>query len=238
MAFPGFDLSLASALLMHTALGACPVESAPRVVTHFAVEPLYYSEAHSSDALRASMSQDKESTLNTDKRSAVFGVTTSITSSNFKVSFNTLTDETGNQCLYVDTATFWITYRPAVFISKDILNMPCTLNVTKAHENEHVKIDTQAIRDYLPHIERDMLLHLRSLGYQGFGPYPKDQMPTHQKQLLENLVAASKPMTERLREARRKRQGEIDTPENYQREAAKCPQDLPAIYERFYRKAK
>lgn len=234
----GLDLSLASALLMHAAIGACPVENAPRVVAHFASEPIYYTEEHSSATLRRSMERDPESTLTTDKRSTVFGVTTSVTTSNFNVSFKTLTDESGNQCLYVDKATFWITYKPAIFISKDILDLPCSMKVTRDHEAQHVRIDIESIRDYLPRIERDMLLHLRTMGYQGFGPYPQAEMPKHQQRLMDNLVAASKPMAERLRDARRKRQGEIDTPENYKRESAKCPQDMPAIYERFYRKAK
>lgn len=236
MLFSGLNISLASALMMQATLGACPVENAPRVIAHFNVDPVYYTEEHSSNTLRRSLERDPESTLTTDKRSVVFGVTTSVTNSHFNVSFKTLTDSSGNQCLYVDKATFRVTYKPAIFVSKDILDLPCTLKVTQDHENQHVKIDIAAIRDYLPHIERDMLLHLRDMGYQGYGPYPQKEVDIHQKRLLENLVAASKPMAERLRIARRKRQGEIDTEENYKREAAKCPGDIAQIYERFYRK--
>lgn len=236
MPFSGLTISLASALLMQATLGACPVENAPRVRAHFTVDPVYYTEEHSSATLRHSLERDPESTLTTDKRNVVFGVTTNVTNSQFNVSFKTLTDSKGNQCLYVDKATFHITYKPAVFVSKDILDLPCTLKVTRDHENQHVQIDIEAIRDYLPRIERDMLLHLRQMGYQGYGPYPQKEIEKHQKRLMEELVAASKPMTQRLLQARRKRQGEIDTEENYAREASKCPQDMPAIYERFYRK--
>jgi len=156
-----------------------------------------------------------------------------VTDSNFRVSFKTITDSSGNQCLYVDKAIFWITYRPAVFISKDILDMPCSLQVTRAHEAEHVKIDMAAIQEYLPRIQMDMMLYLRSLGYQGFGPYQQSEAAQHQRRLMKDIVAASMPMAERLREARRLRQGEIDTPENYRREAEKCPQERPALQQRF-----
>jgi len=230
-----FDIGPAFALklLTQVALGACPVADAPKVDVHFATEPLYYSEEHSAHTLKKSMAKDKESTLATDKRSVVMGVTTSVTTSNFNVSFKTLTDEQGNQCIYVDKAVFWITYKPAVFVSKEILDLPCSLGVTRAHEAEHVKIDAAAIQEYLPRIQLDMMIYLRSLGYQGFGPYPQGESAQHQQRLLKEIVAASVPMAERLREARRKRQGTIDTPENYKREAEKCPQDRPALNQRF-----
>ena len=235
MAFFGFDIAaLAGALFMQAALEVCPVEPAPKVEAHFAADPVYYNEGHGSVTLRRSMEKDKESTLNTDKRKTVFGVTTSITESNFRVSFKTMTDSRGNQCLYVDKAVFWITYKPAVFVSKDIIDLPCSLAVTRAHEAEHVRIDIEAIQEYLPQIQIEMMQYLRALGYQGFGPYKQGEMEKHQQRLLQEIVAASKPMAERLREARRKRQGIIDTPENYRREAEKCPQDRDAIKNRFY----
>lgn len=230
----GLDMAaLAGALMLNVAMGACPVENAPKVDVHFATEPVFYSEDHTAATLRKSMAKDKESTLATDRRAVVFGVTTSVTDSNFRVSFKTITDSGGNQCVYVDKAIFWITYRPAVFVSKDILDMPCSLKVTRQHEAEHVKIDMAAIQEYLPRIQMDMMLYLRALGYQGFGPYKQSEAAQHQRRLMKDIVAASMPMAERLREARRLRQGEIDTPENYKREAEKCPEERPALQQRF-----
>lgn len=233
MIFLDLGASFAVGLFKEITLGACPVESAPKVEAHFASEPVFYSEDHSAATLRKSMAKDKESTLATDRRAVVLGVTTSVTDSNFRVSFKTLTDASGNQCLYVDKAIFWVTYRPAVFISNEILDMPCSLQVTRAHEAEHVRIDMQAIQEYLPRIQVDMMMYLRGLGYQGFGPYKQSETAQHQQRIMKEIVAASVPMTERLREARRLRQGEIDTPENYKREAEKCPQERPALQERF-----
>lgn len=239
MSFFGIDAAaaaLASTLFVQTTIGACPVMDAPKVEVHFATEPVYYNEEHSAHALKRSMAADKESTLATDKRSVVMGVTTSITGSNFNVSFRTLTDESGNQCIYVDKATFWISYKPAVFISKEILDLPCSLKVTREHEAEHVKIDIAAIQEYLPRIQLDMMMYLRGFGYQGFGPYPQGELEKHQQRFMQEIVNASKPMVEKLKQARRMRQGVIDTPENYKREAAKCPQDKPALQQRFVQK--
>jgi len=81
MALFGLDIAaLASALMMNVVIEACPVGNAPKVEVHFATEPLYYSEDHAAAALKKSMAKDKESTLATDRRTVVFGVTTSVTS--------------------------------------------------------------------------------------------------------------------------------------------------------------
>ena len=218
------------------ALTVCPVESAPRVEVVFSAEKPFYSQKHDSASLKLSMSKDKESTLATDKRAVVFGATTSVTGGITRVSFKTKTDRSGNQCIYVDKAVFWLDYRPAIFISSDILDMECSYKTTLAHEKQHVAIDIKAIQDYIPYIKVDMLLYLKSIGYQGFGPYNKSELPKHKERLLKSIVKAGQPMIEKLREARRRRQGLIDTEENYRREAAKCPQDRELIAERFHGK--
>lgn len=234
MAFAALNPLLFSKAFTLAALTVCPVMDAPRVEALFAADKPFYSEHQSSAALKTHMSKDRESTLATDNRSTVFGVTTSVTSDRFRVSFKTLTDENGDECLYVEKATFWITYSPAIFVSSDILDLPCSLQVAQAHERQHVAIDIAAIREYLPHIKMDMLSYLRSLGYQGFGPFSKKESEKRQQELTDKIVAASAPMIEKLKEARRKRQGVIDTPENYRRESAKCPEDAAAIMKKFH----
>ncbi|MFH1157666.1 MAG: hypothetical protein V1721_02085 [Pseudomonadota bacterium] len=217
-------------------LTVCPVKDAPRVEVLFGADKSFYTEQHSSATLKESLQQDKESTLTTEKGSTVFGVATSLTTGLFHVSFNTLTDQSGNQCLYIDKATLAITYSPAVFVSSDILDLACTYQTTQEHEWQHISIDLAAMQEYIPHIKMDMLLYLRDLGYQGFGPYRQYETPKHVKELTHQLDKASEPMVENLREVRRERQRSIDTLENYKRESEKCPQDASQIHNRFYGK--
>jgi hypothetical protein len=234
MAPLGLGLSLLPKLYTLAALTVCPVRAAPHVEVLFSTDEPFYSENHNSVTLKNLMKNDKESTLTTEKSSTVFGVTTSRTEGAFHVNYETLTDQAGNQCIYIGRAYFTLRYSPAVFVSSDVRDMACTYDVTRAHEAQHVAIDLQAIEEYIPQIKMEMLVYLRSVGYQGWGPYRQSETANNAKQLTLKLKNASEPMIEKLREARRQRQRSIDTLENYRREAEKCPQDRPAIHEKFY----
>ena len=231
----GIDTALLAAKAFTlAALTVCPVNDPPRVDVHFTAEKPYWNTSYGSTALRKSMQGDKESTVQTDKREKLLGVTTSKLDSKFHVSFRTLTDRSGNQCLYVDRATFIISYYPAIFIAKEVKGLPCKEKVVHDHENQHVAIDLKTIQEYLPRIKMDMLLYLQTLGYQGFGPYNQSEAPANGERLMKQIIAASLPMVEKLRESRRQRQGIIDTSDNYMRESEKCPEEQNMLRHRLH----
>jgi hypothetical protein len=226
MIFEGFISGLLAKTYVLAALSSCPIQDAPKVTVNFAADPPYYDETVSTTKLTEVMAKDKESTFANDSRWMVGGVTTSVIKDQLRVTFRTLTDESGQVCFYVNTATFVIYYYPAVFIAKEAVKRDCYYQVVRAHENTHVAIDVKSINEYLPKVKMEMLLYLRSLGYYGFGPYTAAEAAKQQALMTKKIIEAGVPMIEKLRDVRRQRQGEIDTVENYRRESAKCPGDF------------
>jgi len=223
------DSSAAATSVVAAGLTVCPVMPIPKVHVHLAAQKPYYSEKVSSKSLTEQFFNNPDSTMSRHNGWAVDGTTTSQISYQFYMHFKTRYDKAGNTCLYFDQATFTIAYYPAVFVAKEALSKKCYADVIRAHEMQHVAIDTQSIQEYLPHIKVDMLLYLRSLGYQGFGPMPQAAAKQKQEELKNQIMKATRPMVEKLRIAVRKRQSAIDTPENYAHEQAKCPEDFPHI---------
>jgi len=223
----GIDTALLAAkAFTMAAMTVCPVRDAPQVEIYFAAEKPYVNETFASSALRKSMMGDKDSTVHTDKRDVLLGVTTSKIDEDVSLSFRSVEDRSSGQiCLYINRLQMRIIYYPAIFIAKEVKGLPCKQKVVRDHEDQHVVIDVKTLQEYLPKIKMEMLLYLRSVGYQGIGPFSKHEAPAKAKELIQQVVAASQPMIDKMRESRRQRQGIIDTPDNYARETEKCPEE-------------
>jgi hypothetical protein len=213
----------------------CPnADKVPQAEVKFIAATTGYSEALPSARLKTLMANNPDSTLATDTRSVVFGVTSSQTTSGVRIAFAMKRNpSTNEECLYIDKAVFEITYTPTVYVSSEITDMKCSYETTRAHEQTHVTIDYKVMQDYLPSIRRDMQVYLNTFGYKGFGPYAAKHSEQWRDRLAEQVNAATKPMLQRLIDERRKNQGVIDTQENYRRESDKCPMDRPAIFQKF-----
>lgn len=222
-----FDTSTAATGIIAAGLTVCPVHPIPEVEVHFAAQKPFYSEDISSRQLTEQSLQDPDSTISHHQGWSVDSTTARQISHKFRLNFTTRSDKSGNTCLYFSHATFAITYYPAIFIAREALDKKCYADVVRAHEMQHVAIDIKSIQEYLPHIKSDMLLYLRSLGYQGFGPMKPQAAQLKQQELQKQVMQATIPMIEKLRVAIRERQSAIDTPENFLREQAKCPEDFP-----------
>ena len=227
MLFAGIHSTLIPKAYLLAQLTVCPAGNAPTVNVMLGVEKTYYNETLTAAQITKSMMGDKESTYATDSRSMLGGVTTSKLTSEVNFNYRQMSDDAGNTCVYINSANIALYYYPAIFIAKDILDKPCYSKVVKDHEQQHVDIDIKALNEYIPKIKVDMLRYLQTLGYDGFGPYTPADAEKQQAVLANNVMAASKPMVEKMREDRRERQGAIDTLENYRREQAKCPEEFP-----------
>lgn len=214
-------------------LTVCPIQAVPQVNIHFGQEKIHYNETMSSRELTEKMRGEKDSSLATHDGWAVAGLTHRMVDGGLRVMFKTLKDNAGNTCIYVDTATFYIMHYPAIFIAKEVTDLPCNYKVTKDHEKLHVAIDTITIEEYIPKLKVEVLQYLRMLGYAGFGPYTPENAKKRSDQLVKEINKASEPMAERLREAVRQRQGSIDTVESYMAEQAKCPEEIPEMSKRL-----
>jgi hypothetical protein len=226
MGFGAPSLALAKSFLL-AQMTVCPLPSgAPHVdIIFLNQKPVYVTEAPI-DALTAEMRNNPDSTFASDSRWIVYGMTVAdVGGGQFHVAFDTLTDEAGNTCLAVHKVDFILRYAPTVFLAKELQKYDCRLHMTRLHEERHVATDIRTIKEYKPKIEMDLLWYLRSLGMQG--PFPAGQAPKAQQEIVNQIVAAAKPMIDKLVAVRRDRQSAIDTIENYRQEAALCPGEFP-----------
>ena len=227
-----FSLPLAVAKFYTLAqLTVCPIaDEIPKVNVYFAPKkPAYITEAPSRDLTRA-MQNNPDATHVKDKESKwrTIGLTEAgVGGGDYGAKFRTLNDNMGNSCIYVDEVQLNLLYAPNIYIAKEIAHLPCQLRLTRLHEQRHVAADLKLIKQYIPKIKMEILWYLRGLGPQG--PYPQHEMQAQSQRILKEVVAAVKPMVQRLTEARRQRQGDIDTQENYKYENSLCPGERPDL---------
>lgn len=104
-----------------------------------------------------------------------------------------------------------------VYIPRIYAKHSCEYKVVHAHEMKHVKINREALKKYLPKLKADLKKHLAKSG----AVVVKNQqvgVEAMQKVISEALSASLSKMYAYSS----KRHGKIDTPQNYQRENAKC----------------
>lgn len=209
----------------------CPLQDfVPEVEVYFKPsKPLYSVDAPSSDLTRAmSGNPDAVHVKDTTSMWRTLGMTEAqMGGGNYSVNYAGRVDAYGNTCLYPSKVTFNLEYKPNIYIAKEVTGLPCTMRVTRLHEQRHVAADRHIIKQYVPKIKMEILWYLRSLGPQG--PYPQGQVPQETKRIVKEVVDAVMPMIERLVETRRQRQGDIDTAENYRYESSLCPGERPEI---------
>lgn len=226
---PGLFLSQAYLLAQLT---VCPPgDTAPHVDVFFVPQkPLYITEAPVK-ALTQALAQNKDATHQDTAKTGkwrVFGITEGrMEGTNYQASYNGLTDQQGNKCIYVDKITFVVRYKPTIFIGAELKKHECHFKVTKLHEERHVATDLRVIRQYLPKIKMEILRFLWRYGPQG--PYPAQESGKQASRILEEVVTAVQPMVDKLFEERRKHQGDIDTIENYKYESGLCPGEWPKV---------
>jgi hypothetical protein len=226
MALGAPGLALAKAFVL-AQLTVCPPPSeAPHAEVYFLPKKAEYVTEAPIKALTETMRNNPDSTFATDSRWFVEGVTASgVDAARFNIDFNTLRDESGNTCFYVHKVYFSIIYEPTIFLAKELKEKghECRYKMVKLHEERHVATDLNTITEYMPKIKMDLLWYLRSLG--PVGPVSGAQIPVEVKKVRDDTVKAIEPMTQKLVQTRRARQGSIDTIENYRQEAALCPDE-------------
>lgn len=226
MAFGVPSLNFAKAFILAQLTVCPPPLEAPHADVYFLPKkPEYVTEAPIK-SLTAEMKNNPDSTVATDSRWFVEGITASgVDAARFNFDFTNLRDESGNTCLYVHKVYFTIMYEPTIFLAKE-LKAPgheCRYKMVKLHEERHVATDLKTINEYMPKIKMELLWYLRSIG--PLGPYGEGQIASEVQKKEKDIMTAVGPMMERLIKARRARQGSIDTIENYRQESGLCPDD-------------
>ncbi len=230
MPAPALSLLLSKAFIL-AQMTVCPLpDFVPKADVFFKpVKPLYVSGAPSVALGKAMRGNPDATHVNAENSKwRVAGMTeASVGGGNYKVSWLARADQQGNTCLYVDTVTFELAYKPNIYIAEEVSSLPCLSHVTRLHEQRHVAADLKLIKEYIPKIKMEILWYLRGLGAQG--PYPQQEAKKNADRIVQEVMAAVKPMVERLAETRRQRQGDIDTVENYKYENSLCPGERPVF---------
>ena len=211
--------------LVAAGLVVCPVKPPPQVYVHFAAEKTLYNTDFSGAQLAQGLTTPSGASLASHKGTSpgtdtLHGVTMRQLGHHLRMGFNTWTDKDGKACLYFEHATFTITYQATVFIAKEIMDDKCYADVVRAHENHHIIIDLDTIREHIPAIKTKLLQHIRNIGYQGVGPVTAEQKAAKRKEMKKQLAAAARPLVRQLRLQVAQRQNKIDTPENLAQEEA------------------
>lgn len=230
--FAGFLKHAAAGSVVAAGLVVCPVKPPPQVYVHFAAEKTVYNTAYSGTQLAQGLASPSGGAVATHKSAEdvqiLDGVTMRQLGHHLRMGFHTWSDRNGRSCLYFEHATFTITYQATVFIAKDVLEDSCYADVVRAHENRHIIIDLDTVREHIPAIKTQLLQHIRNIGYQGVGPVDAKEVTAKRKEMKKQLAAAARPLLHGLRISIAQRQHKIDTPENIAAEQAHCDRPAPS----------
>jgi len=228
----GFDpISLFSGAYMLVAAtgGACPAQGPVDVDVRLAQADNAYVNNLSAQQLTKTYMTDPDSTLSTDGKWMVSGVTVVSgdgLKSNIKAEFKTQTNYTNDTtCFSVSKVEYEIQYSPTIYIASDYKNMGCRYSATLAHEKRHVAQDVRTFTDYVPVFTSQIKSYVEAMPAQG--PYGNGDIPTAQHAVLKQISDAMTPTWEQLLTVRRQRQAQIDTLQNYMRDTALCPGQFP-----------
>jgi len=224
MGFTNLGLALAQSFIA-AQLTVCPLPSqVPKVSIHFFPKPPVYINEAPAKALTAAMKNIPDSTAANHKNAVVMGLTEpKLIDGGTNVRLSTVSDDTGNICFAVSQVDMVLHYRATIFIARELSSLPCRLSVTQMHEEQHVALDHEVFRDYIPKIKMEILWYLRSQGMQG--PFTQSEAPQKSKEMITGIHKAIQPMLEKMRKVRTQKQGAIDTIENYRAEGLKCPEE-------------
>lgn len=210
-------------------LSACPGAQNVNVDIHMDKQDSPYVTNLTSQQLTQNFGHDMTSTMATDGKWMVSGVTVlgphglgSQYSVKFAVRRNPATNES---CLAVSDVQYTIKYAPVIYIASDYLHLGCRYSATLQPEKRHVDTDVRTITDYIPQMRGVIEDAAEKIGAQG--PYPDSDVKSQQDRIIGEIDKAIGPAWKELLQTRQKRQAEIDTLKNYMRDTALCPGQFP-----------
>jgi len=223
---PALAKITAGFILASTALGPCPLQGKVDVTVKLDQPPPPVSTALTAQQLTDQFGRDPDSTLSTDGKWMMSGMTRSSIGASYKASFATHTNtQTGAACFAIDKVEYTIHYKPEIYIASDYKNMGCRYSATMMHEKNHVKIDNRTITDFMPQMRDKLKAAAEAIGPQG--PYPAAQIEAEKKRAMASVADTLTPVVQELVALRRVRQATIDTEAMYMRDTALCPGQFP-----------
>jgi len=129
----------------------------------------------------------------------------------------------------IKRAVYTFVYHPEVYVASDFLKMGCAYGVTVMHEKRHVDAYLQTVNEYMPQIKKAAEDYIPQMPAGLSVPTTNTDIEGRQKELIEKVNEAIKPVVMEFLKANQARQAAIDTPENYARDSAICPGQHPVF---------
>ncbi|MAC48267.1 MAG: hypothetical protein CMI12_15695 [Oceanospirillum sp.] len=124
----------------------------------------------------------------------------------------------GGYCVMLDKIQLGLGYKEMkVYVNRKYLRGTCEYDSILRHENLHVRINHDAMDYHAPRILQQLKQYANSIGPL-YTRSPKETNKRLKQLLGQKMAQLHKPMVSE----RRRRHGEIDTPDNYRSEQARC----------------
>jgi len=128
-------------------------------------------------------------------------------------------------CLWYDEINVEIEFIPKIYIAREVRADRCMYGAVKEHELKHVRVDKQMANEFA----RDLGLELRAMIIKRgvrIGPVPEREAQKAGELMQNEVFDLVTRLSGDMEAERARRQAAIDTPEEYERVSALCP-DYP-----------
>lgn len=122
-------------------------------------------------------------------------------------------------CIGLQKVTAQVGYKEfRVYVARDLKPGSCEYRTTMGHEQAHVAIYKDQLRQFAPRFEQRLLRAASRLR-----PIISKSTKAGPKYFLQKLNSEFRQVFKQLNRETDSRQGRLDTPQNYRREQALCP---------------
>jgi hypothetical protein len=143
----------------------------------------------------------------------------------FRTPVETTTFANGGACTKVRRADVTIGYRDVtVYVAREVPQGSCGFNEVVAHEQKHIAVNLEVLKEYAPRIQQSLEAYLRDDAVFA-GRNRADELAL----LRKNLQAILDRFGERMIDDNIARQKQVDSPEEYRRLSRVCNGQLAAI---------
>lgn len=219
--------AMAAAIILASTPAPCP-PAAPPVDVQVSVvhQEMPVVTDKTSRELTGEFMYDPDATMSTDGHWMIGGLNRADIGGNYSVQYEQrINEQSGTACVAPQKVEYEIVYTSTIYMAKDFRPEGCRYGATMAHQKRHVATDLRILEKHIPNIRAALQKAAGDIGMRG--PFTGEQLPTARETITEDIAVAADPAMQALRAERRKRQGEIDTHDNYARDTAACPGQFP-----------
>lgn len=131
-----------------------------------------------------------------------------------------LTTRSGHICGYAKKVDILLTASPVIHMANEYEFGSCEYKEIIKHENQHVKISEDLIRDYRRTVKRDLTDRIRDIsGHRAVDVSYREKLS---EAIVQGAKIVIKQVEAELRQEHAKRQAVIDTQEEYARIQSRC----------------